>query len=1466
MKTYLLFLSTALFFSFNSMKQSNTSFKNDIDISKLFCPPTPSFEESIKNESKKDEKEIDQGWYQKAIENITKDEYSITYSEELGAYQSPNRAYNMRFIYHKDGFTAKPRTTKLPLFDANDKNIKEEDKKYEILDDWDIQFQITNSKFQIENDELVVNGNKAYIENEKIKIDYTNDDNGMRQDFIIKQRPEGEGKLKLNFSADTKLKMIVGADALMFKNEEGEDKMKYSSLKCWDANGKELRAYFEKNLELGITNYELKDKSKIQNLKSEIETDTKSFSIVVNDEDAVYPVTVDPLSTSPNWTSEGNDANAQFGYSVSTAGDVNGDGYSDVIVGALDINNGRVYVFHGSETGPNANPNWTAECDQGDAYFGHSVSTAGDVNGDEFSDVIVGAYLYDSGQTKEGKVFVYHGSKSGLSATPNWTAESDQENAYFGFSVSTAGDVNNDGFSDVIVGAVIYQNGEGNEGRAYVYHGSESGLSDTANWVAESNQNNANFGFSVSTAGDVNGDGFNDVIVGAVAYTNGQANEGRAYVYHGSVSGLSYTANWTAESDQDNAQFGFSVSTAGDVNGDGKSDVIVGARLYDNIQTDEGRAYVYHGSALGLSGSPNWTVESDQDSARFGCSVSSAGDVNGDGFCDVIVGANLYDGQTNEGRAYVFYGNSSGLSSTPIWTAGSGQANAQFGYSVSTVGDVNGDGFSDVIVGAYLYDNGQTNEGRTFIYHGSASGLSASDNWTAESDQVGSNFGSSVSSAGDVNGDGYSDVIVGAPDYDNGKITGGRAFVFHGSASGLSIAANWTAENNQFESKFGASVSTAGDVNGDGYADVIVGAEWFGNGQTQEGKAYVFHGSASGISAAANWTAESNQANANFGKSVSTAGDVNGDGYSDVIVGAENFDNGQSNEGGTFVYYGSSLGLSATANWTAEINLANANFGRSVSTAGDVNGDGFSDVIVGAPGYTNGGRAYVYHGSALGLPATSNWNAVINLANANFGHSVSIAGDVNGDGYSDVIVGAPGYTNGGRAYVYHGSSAGLLGSSNWTAEINQGSANFGNSVSTAGDVNGDGYSDVIIGADLFDNGQTNEGRAYVYHGSSTGLLSSSSWTSESNQGSAQFGYSVSAGGDVNGDGYSDVIVGTPFTQLGKALVYYGNEGTGKRSTVQQYKPNTNNIVYSGGLTGTDGQARLSIFGRSFFGRADGKIVYEYKANGDPFSSGTTITNSVSSSGSGDSTDLGTSPAGVLLNRDISGLISTKEYKWRARVQYNLVNNPYQKFGPWKYYTNYVPMPFGCFKAKSPSPVPCIVALMSQGMFVNYGTYWSMADTIRFQLRQASSPFAIVDSAKSVISGSHIMYDILFNNAINGNYYLVVKHRNSIETWSNTGISYTRGISFYKNFLIPGASYGDNMVQVIPTQSWRGIYSGDVNQNGVIDLTDVLQTYNDANSFVSGYVVTDINGDNLADLNDVLIAYNNSVGFVAVIRP
>ena len=437
-------------------------------------------------------------------------------------------------------------------------------------------------------------------------------------------------------------------------------------------------------------------------------------------------------------------------------------------------------------TPPLLTPAWSSEGDQTDANWGSSVASAGDVNGDGYSDVLVGGENYDDGELDEGRVALYLGSASGLGSTPSWNVYGNEATVLLGQSVASAGDVNGDGFSDVIVSGLS---------RLSVYLGSASGLATNAAWnVTQQNTYQA----SVASAGDVNGDGYSDVIVGMPHFTTvggGLPANGGALVYLGSASGLATTHSWSIVGFQAGENLGRSVASAGDVNDDGFSDVIVGDPALTNPSFYEGRFHLYLGSATGLSPTPQITPESNLVGVFFGTSVAGAGDVNRDGFSDVVVGAPFYYNPTSgEGRAFGFRGSASGLEAFPSWGVDGDQLNVELGHSVASAGDVDSDGYADVVVGAWRYSDGEAEEGRVLVYRGSASGLQTTPSFVAHGNVANARFGHVVASAGDVNGDGFSDVLVGAPFHENGHVGEGKAYLYLGSCTGADTDGDLTCD------------------------------------------------------------------------------------------------------------------------------------------------------------------------------------------------------------------------------------------------------------------------------------------------------------------------------------------------------------------------------------------------------------------------------------------------------------------------------------------------------------------------------------------------------------------------------------------------------------------------------------------------------------------------------------------------
>ncbi|MDD1469397.1 integrin alpha, partial [Dolichospermum sp. ST_sed5] len=632
-------------------------------------------------------------------------------------------------------------------------------------------------------------------------------------------------------------------------------------------------------------------------------------------------------------------------------------------------------------------------------------------------------------------------------------------------SALACSDVNNDGFDDVIIGAPGADgpsNARSSCGDVYVLYGSnyvqmygrefdnfgENG--SAANLTMYGGLAGDAAGSSVAS-GDVNNDSFDDVIIGAYqadGLSNAREKCGDVYVVYGNdyVSGRTFdnlgesgsAANLTMYGGRASDRAGFNLA-CGDVNNDYFDDLIVGAYWADgpgNARESCGDVYVVYGrnyvsgrtfDSLGEIGSAaNLTIyggtSNDDDGSALACS-----DINDDGYSDIIIGVGWADGPDNSlencGETYVIYGNNyassrvfdnlgeSGSDANLTIYGGTMAGGDHAGYTV-TYGDINGDGYNDTIIAAPGVNDpywGTSNCGAVYVVYGASSPLTPVDLLTdydlviyggGNSDYAGSSLAS-----GDINNDGFDDVIIGAPDADgpsNARSGCGDVYVIYGNnyATGRVFRiGNYVSGTNltMYGGLAGDAAGSAlacGDVNNDGYADVIIGANGAdgpSNGRSLCGDVYVFYGNnyVSGrvfnnlgeSSSTANLTLYGGCVNDSAGSAVS-CGDVNNDGYSDVIIGAKSADgpsNARSSCGDVYVLYGNTyasgrvfdnLGESGSAaNLTMYGGLA-VDAAGSALASGDVNSDGFDEVIIGAyqaDGSSNArsscGDVYVIYGN-----------------------------------------------------------------------------------------------------------------------------------------------------------------------------------------------------------------------------------------------------------------------------------------------------------------------------------------------------------------------------------------------------------------------------------------------------------------------------------------------------------------------
>lgn len=434
----------------------------------------------------------------------------------------------------------------------------------------------------------------------------------------------------------------------------------------------------------------------------------------------------------------------------------------------------------------------------------------------------------------------------------------------------------------------------------------------------------------------------------------------------GAVAGGSLSATWQMDVPHGSRRTEAEQAWTGslDFDGDGVADFVVGAPL-----RDAGRAYLYRGGIGGLD-EPSRIDPPASTEGYFGAAAANGGDINGDGFADILLGAPDPFGD-RDGAAYLFLGGSEAATASattlrpPVGTRG------QFGAAVASAGDVDGDGYADVLIGA---PRSRSDDGAVYLYRGGEGGLSLSPQVLEGPIGLRSAFGQALASIGDIDGDGYGDVLVGAV---------AAVHLYRGGPAGLTLDRTMTSPVDAF----GRSLAV-GDVDADGLVDVAVGAPDEGS---SAGAVYLFRGVAGGLEPTPRRIA--GLAGGALGTSV-RMGDVNRDGYDDLAMGAPG-DVAASSDGAVHVFLGGDTGLAPAGQRLLGLAAAESRFGFALSLA-DTNADGFADLVVGIPLANDlRGSVQVFRGTVAGVELVPQVLASPDMRATSFGRALAARDDVS---------------------------------------------------------------------------------------------------------------------------------------------------------------------------------------------------------------------------------------------------------------------------------------------------------------------------------------------------------------------------------------------------------------------------------------------------------------------------------------
>jgi len=648
---------------------------------------------------------------------------------------------------------------------------------------------------------------------------------GLEQGWDLRVKPAGDGPLILALE-------VSGATPSLFEGEvrlTGEaGGWRYAGLVATDAEGVVLPAWFE------------------------VEGD--QVLVRVDDAQATWPIRVDPVMTTAVVTWSGA-ASAQL--AQATVGDFNKDGYGDVALGAPGAGKVYVYTTHDSNHLPTTTADATLTAPSGAGNFGYSLDT-GDINGDTYADLVVGAYTTTTTGSSDGAVYVYYGSSAGLGTTATKLTGSTSANANFGYSVAT-GDPNGDGYDDVVVGEPGPSTGAG---IVWVFKGASTGVVTT---IASARQltlsgTGAALGTSVSSGGSIGTDAYDEVAAGAPTFGTASAagTTGKIYVWSGASTFFTAAPASTFYNGTSGYRNGYAVSIEGSINGDALADLVVGAPT--GTATGVGRMYWYKSTAGVLATGNSGTVDGPSVGSYFSSRITWIPDTDDDGYAELLVGAPNYS--SNAGQALLYDGSSSGYTSSTKSNTFTGSAANDYLGSALGGGDVNGDGNADILIGAYgvssnagqvtLRLGGTDGDSDGYVTNGggyledcndssaaispAATEVCDASNTDEDCDGLADNNDSSAAAAGkttyyrDVDGDGYGDASVSttACDLPTGYVTNSTdcndaVAAIHPGATEVCDASNTDEDCDGLSDDADSSTAASGkityyaDGDGDGY-------------------------------------------------------------------------------------------------------------------------------------------------------------------------------------------------------------------------------------------------------------------------------------------------------------------------------------------------------------------------------------------------------------------------------------------------------------------------------------------------------------------------------------------------------------------------------------------------------------------------------------------------------------------------